>query len=110
MTDTCPVVTCQPPGPASLTGQVAVLDQETVLVNWTVFHQDQQVLGREIVDSPVRARYGSTVSTLRMVVLQVLSYLYKLFLCGAGHSSNYVLLPASHPHLIATMVDILVQK
>ena len=54
---TCPVVTCQPPGPASLTGQVAVLDQETVLVNWTVFHQDQQVLGLEIVYSPVRARY-----------------------------------------------------
>ena len=49
------LVTCQPPSPASLTGQVAVLDKDTVLVNWTVRH-DQLVLGLEIVYSPVISR------------------------------------------------------
>jgi len=49
-------VSCHPPSSGSLTGQVTVLDQETVAVNWTV-HHDQQVLGLEIVYSPVRSSY-----------------------------------------------------
>ena len=45
-------VTCHPNSPASLTGQLVVLEQDTVLVNWTVRH-DQLALGLEIVYSPV---------------------------------------------------------
>ena len=48
-------VICQPLEPASLNGQVEVLDQETVMVTWTV-GQYQPVLGLGIVYSPVGAR------------------------------------------------------
>ena len=82
-------VSCQPAGPASLTCQVVVLDQETVLVNWTVRH-DQLVLGLEIVYSPVLSRQDQPFT----------GFILNTFLC-----SYYVVLPITNPATEAAMLE-----